>query len=359
MSTNGDTRLLIEDVTHRYGKVAALSDVSLAIEDGELVTLLGPSGCGKTTLLRIIAGFIKPSSGRILLQGRDVTRLPPHKRPVNMVFQRATLFPHLDVYGNVAFGLQIAGLAKEETASRVSEVLPLVRLEGYEHRRAHELSGGQMQRVALARALVNRPRVLLLDEPLSALDQTIRLEMEAELRRVHRETGATFVYVTHDQREALALSDRIVVFDHGHVEQVGPPGEIYRSPASRFAAQFVGDANVIPVNVIATSEGTATVQLPGRELAVRCAEPTAPGPAWLVVRPEVVRLAPAGGEGIQGRIRDAAYRGAGFSYRIEVPGLDDLVKAETAAEGSVPYDLGTEVTLSWDASSCGLLARDA
>ena len=242
--------------------------MSLAIEDGELVTLLGPSGCGKTTLLRIIAGFIKPSSGRILLQGRDVTRLPPHKRPVNMVFQRATLFPHLDVYGNVAFGLQIAGLAKEEVASRVSEALSLVRLEGYEHRRAHELSGGQMQRVALARALVNRPRVLLLDEPLSALDLKIRLEMEAELRRVHRETGATFVYVTHDQREALALSDRIVVFDDGRVEQVGPPGEIYRSPASRFAAQFVGDANVIPVDVIAASEGMATVRLPGRELAV-------------------------------------------------------------------------------------------
>jgi ABC-type Fe3+/spermidine/putrescine transport system ATPase subunit len=357
MSTNGDTRLVIAEVTHRYGKVAALEDVSLEIEDGELVTLLGPSGCGKTTLLRIIAGFIKPSSGRVLLQGRDVTRLPPHKRPVNMVFQRATLFPHLDVYGNVAFGLQIARLEKEEVASRVSGMLSLVRLDGYEHRRAHELSGGQLQRVALARALVNRPRVLLLDEPLSALDLKIRLEMEAELRRVHRETGATFVYVTHDQREALALSDRVVVFDQGHIEQVGTPGEIYRSPASRFAAQFVGNANVIPVEVDSAADGTASVKVAGLDLSVRCDETTAPGPALLVVRPEVVRLAAAGGGGLQGKVRDAAYRGAGFSYRLEVPGLDELVKAETAAEGSVPYELGSEVTLTWDPASCGLLQR--
>ena len=305
MSTNGDTRLVIAEVTHRYGKVAALEDVSLEIEDGELVTLLGPSGCGKTTLLRIVAGFIKPSSGRVLLQGRDVTRLPPHKRPVNMVFQRATLFPHLDVYGNVAFGLQIARLEKEEVASRVSEALSLVRLDGYEHRRAHELSGGQLQRVALARALVNRPRVLLLDEPLSALDLKIRLEMEAELRRVHRETGATFVYVTHDQREALALSDRIVVFDQGRIEQVGTPGEIYRSPASRFAAQFVGDANVIPVEVDSAADGTASVKVAGLDLSVRCDETTAPGrPCWSCAR----RWCPARGR----RRRRAPGQGAGL-----------------------------------------------
>ncbi len=207
-----------------------------------------------------------------------------------MVFQRATLFPHLDVFGNVAFGLRVAKLDKAEIDSRVHEALGLVRLDGYEQRRAHELSGGQMQRIALARALVNRPRVLLLDEPLSALDLKIRLEMEVELRRVHRETGATFVYVTHDQREALALSDRVVVFDEGRIEQLGSPGEIYRSPSSPFAARFVGDANVLPVEVMTAIGPDARVLLAGHEIGVRAGESVAAGPAWLVVRPEVVSL---------------------------------------------------------------------
>ena len=360
MAANGDARLRIEDVTHRYGRVAALQNVSLEIADGELVTLLGPSGCGKTTLLRIIAGFIRPTEGRVVLQERDITRVPPHKRPVNMVFQRSTLFPHLDVFENVAFGLRVAHVQMEEIQAQVSSVLALVRLDGFERRRAHELSGGQMQRVALARALVNRPRVLLLDEPLSALDLKIRLEMEAELRRVHRETGATFVYVTHDQREALALSDRIVVFDQGRVEQVGAPGEIYRSPASPFAARFVGDANVIPVNVLSAAAGEATVSLGGRPIVARCGSETVAGPAWLVLRPEVVRLsAPAAADGaaLRGVVRDLAFRGAGFTYRLEVPGLEELLKAETASEGRVPFELGSEVAITWDAASCGVLSR--
>jgi ABC-type Fe3+/spermidine/putrescine transport system ATPase subunit len=279
-----------------------------------------------------------------------------------MVFQRSTLFPHLDVFGNVAFGLRVANVSREEIRSRVSQVLTLVRLDGFERRRAHELSGGQMQRVALARALVNRPRVLLLDEPLSALDLKIRLEMEAELRRVHRETGATFVYVTHDQREALALSDRIVVFDNGRVEQVGTPGEVYRSPASPFAASFVGDANVLAVEVIRTSGAEATVALAGREIVARCAPETAAGPAWLVLRPEVVRLlapALADGRGLPGTVRDFAFRGAGYSYRVEVAGLDGLLKAEVAAESGTPFELGSEVAVIWDQASCGLLRRGA
>jgi len=359
VTENGEFPLRLEGVTHRFGRVTALDAVSLGIEDGELVTLLGPSGCGKTTLLRIIAGFVRPTEGRVVVQGRDVTRVPPHKRPVNMVFQRSTLFPHLDVFENVAFGLRIAGASRQEVRSRVDEVLTLVHLEGFGPRRSHELSGGQMQRVALARALVNRPRVLLLDEPLSALDLKIRLEMEVELRRVHRETGATFVYVTHDQREALALSDRVVVLDQGRIEQVGAPADIYRAPASPFAARFVGDANVIPVDVVHADGGRATVTIAGQELAVPCGDDLSAGAAWLVLRPEVVRLAARDGGGMHGVVHDLAFRGAGYSYRVEVAGLAEPLKAEMPAELGPPFGVGSDVAVGWDVSACRLLAREA
>jgi ABC-type Fe3+/spermidine/putrescine transport system ATPase subunit len=358
---NAERPLRLENVTHLFGRVSALHDVSLGIDEGELVTLLGPSGCGKTTLLRIIAGFVKPTEGRVVVQGRDVTRVPAHKRPVNMVFQRSTLFPHLDVFENVAFGLRVAGVPRDEMKRRVAETLALMHLPGFERRRSHELSGGQLQRVALARALVNEPRVLLLDEPLSALDLKIRLEMEAELRRVHRETGATFVYVTHDQREALALSDRIVVLEDGKIEQVGVPNEIYRRPASPFAARFVGDANVIPVDVVSTAGERATVAICGREVIVPCANGMPQGPAWLVLRPEVVRLGRRrvkDGSGIDGVVRDLAFRGAGYSYRVEVTGLAEPVKAEMPAELESALELGSEVSITWDLDACGLLPRD-
>jgi len=248
-----------------------------------------------------------------------MTSLPPNKRPTNLVFQRPTLFPHLDVFANVAFGLSVARVDKAQQRHRVAEALALVRLEGYEKRRSHELSGGQMQRVSLARALVNRPAVLLLDEPLSALDLKIRLEMEVELRRVHRETGATFVYVTHDQREAMALSDRLVVMNEGHVEQVDVPTEVYRS-----------------------QRGT--------------------GPAWLVLRPEAVRVAGSGANGVPdaltGVVRDVAFRGTGFTYRIELPALGVHVKAETRA-AVTPHAVDDPVVVEWDRDACWLLARDA
>jgi len=351
-----EPRVRVAGVTQRFGAVTALRGVDLDINPGEFLTLLGPSGCGKTTLLRIVAGFERPTEGSVLLEGRDVTRVPPHRRPVNMVFQRPTLFPHLDVRGNVAFGLQVARMKRAEIDERVTEALRLVRLEGYERRRSHELSGGQMQRIALARALVNRPAVLLLDEPLSALDLKIRLEMEVELRRVHRETGATFVYVTHDQREALALSDRIAVFDEGRIDQLGTPDEIYSAPASAFAARFVGDANVLPVEVTGSHDGTTMLLIAGA--TVQVAKPGEPGPAWLVLRPEVVRLAATADGVLHGIVRDLAFRGTGFTYRVEVAGVADLVKAEVSADGSAPFEIGAQVALRFEPRACTLLPRE-
>ena len=271
-------RLVLEDITHRYGREVALDQVSLAIEEGELVTLLGPSGCGKTTLLRIVAGFVRPSEGRVLLEGRDVTKTAPYRRPVNMVFQRSTLFPHLDVFENVAFGLRIAGTARGEVGSRVSDALALVRVAGLRTGVRTSSRAGRCS-ASRSRAPSSTARGAPLDEPLSALDLRIRLEMEAELRRVHRETGATFVYVTHDQREALALSDRLVVINEGRVEQVGTPDEIYRAPASAFAARFVGNANVIPVDVVDAAGAGATVVVGGLRLDIRRPDGLSTGPA--------------------------------------------------------------------------------
>jgi ABC-type Fe3+/spermidine/putrescine transport system ATPase subunit len=354
-----EPRVRLEGITHRFGSETVLRDVSLDIAPQELLTLLGPSGCGKTTLLRIVAGFERPSEGRVLIDGEDVTGLPPNRRPTNLVFQRPTLFPHLDVFSNVAFGLQVAGVSRGQQRERVAEALALMRLEGYEKRRSHELSGGQMQRIALARALVNRPAVLLLDEPLSALDLKIRLEMEVELRRVHRETGATFVYVTHDQREAMALSDRLVVIDQGRVEQVGTPTDVYRCPASVFTAQFVGNANVLPVEVLEAGEREAVLRLGShtRRIEYRDSEP---GPAWLVLRPEAVRVSgAAAGNGtagsLRGVVRDAAYRGTGFSYRIELTEFETHVKAET--RGVAGHEVDQPVSVDWDADACWLLPR--
>ncbi len=328
------------------------------IEQGEFVTLLGPSGCGKTTLLNIISGFAAPKSGRILLGSRDVTHLPAHKRPMNMVFQRATLFPHLDVYENVAFGLRVSRTPEREVRQRVADALELVRLGGFAKRRSHELSGGQTQRVALARALVNRPRVLLLDEPLSALDLRIRLEMESELRRLHRETGATFVYVTHDQREALALSDRIAVFDHGRLEQLGTPDEIFHQPATPFAARFVGDSNVLPVEVLSVDAGTATVVVCSNSFEVDAGTVASHGPAWLVVRPETARLVdPPRSNACQGVVVDTAFRGTGHTYEVSLDGIEQIVKVEMPSTSSEPFVIGARVAIIWDPRSARLLPR--
>src|SRR5437667_2778337 len=248
-------------VSKRFGTHAAVDDVSLEIGEGEFFSLLGPSGCGKTTTLRMVAAFELPDTGRIVMQGRDVTEVRANRRPVNMVFQQYALFPHMSVYDNVAFGLRVKHVPRAEHRGRVHEMLRVVSLEGFDRRRARQLSGGQQQRVALARALVNRPAALLLDEPLGALDVKLRKQMQLELKRIQTELGTTFVYVTHDQEEALAMSDRIAVMNGGRVEQVGSPREIYEHPSTAFVADFIGSLNAIELRVEELVGGYAVLRL--------------------------------------------------------------------------------------------------
>src|SRR5437588_5415804 len=251
-------------VSKRFGAHAAVDDVSLAIAEGEFFSLLGPSGCGKTTTLRMIAGFELPDEGRILLQGRDVTSVAANRRPVNMVFQHYALFPHMSIYDNVAFGLRVKRVPRQHHCERIREMLRVVSLEGMERRRTRQLSGGQQQRVALARALVNQPAALLLDEPLGALDVKLRKQMQLELKRIQSELGTTFVYVTHDQEEALAMSDRIAVMNGGRVEQIGTPREIYERPQTAFVADFIGSLNAIDIRVDELVGGLALARFDDR-----------------------------------------------------------------------------------------------
>jgi putative spermidine/putrescine transport system ATP-binding protein len=298
------------NVSRHFGEVRAVDGVSLDILDGEFFTMLGPSGSGKTTCLRLIAGFDRPTSGSILLHGQDVSRLPPYERDVNTVFQDYALFPHMTVGENVAYGLMIKRVPREERAARVEEILDLVRLSGLAGRRPAQLSGGQRQRVALARALINHPRVLLLDEPLGALDLKLRQQMQIELKAIQQRVGITFIYVTHDQEEALTMSDRLAVFNHGKIEQVGSPSEIYEHPASPFVAGFVGVSNLVAGELARTITGS---------------------PQMFSIRPEKIRLAEAGAPvpeamyAVDGRVRDVVYLGLYTRYLVELDAGSDLV----------------------------------
>jgi spermidine/putrescine transport system ATP-binding protein len=292
-SESGDVVIGIDRVTKRFGEFVAVDDADFSIARGEFFSMLGPSGCGKTTTLRMIAGFEQPTAGRITLEGRDVSRVPPYKRNVNTVFQHYALFPHMSVFDNVAFGPRSKRVSRSEIGTRVKELLEIVRLGDFADRKPGQLSGGQQQRVALARALVNYPSALLLDEPLGALDLKLRQAMQLELKRIQREVGITFVYVTHDQEEALTMSDRIAVMNDGQVEQIAPPEEIYSSPASVFVASFIGVANLLPATVETVRDGEADVTLPGGTKApvlLGHGEPEAHHRATVMVRPERLGL---------------------------------------------------------------------
>jgi len=324
-SAGGDVALLVDRVTKIFADpggapVKAVDDVSLAVRAGEFVSLLGPSGCGKTTLLRIIAGFETPTAGEISLAGQPVTHLPPDARGTAMVFQSYALFPHLNVFENVAFGLRVKGIGEAETGGRVGEALRLVGLEGLGRRSPDQLSGGQQQRVALARAVVTRPRVLLLDEPLSNLDAKLREQMRIELRRIQRELSITAIYVTHDQVEAMTLADRIAVLSQGRTQQVAPPAELYARPANAFVAEFVGKVNLLEGRVIETQNGRCRVALTGLEAEVPSPTRYAPGArVGVVVRPETVHLSREGA--LRGVVRRATYLGSQVEYEVEVAGL--------------------------------------
>jgi putrescine transport system ATP-binding protein len=323
-----DGFIRIRNVSKRFGDFTAVDDVSLDIGKGELFSILGGSGCGKTTLLRMLAGFEAPSAGTIEIDGHDVTRQPPYERPVNMMFQSYALFPHMNVERNIGYGLVKDGLAKAEIARRVDEMLALVQLGDFRHRRPTQLSGGQQQRVALARALIKKPKVLLLDEPLAALDKKLREHTQFELTGIQYETGITFVVVTHDQEEAMTLSNRIAVMDKGRLHQVGTPKEIYEFPRSRFVAEFIGTINTFRGRVIAVDDERVTVACDdaGTELAAIGRHALTVGDdVEIAVRPEkifVTREQPAedGGVRLQGIVDDLGYLGSRSLYRVKLPG---------------------------------------
>lgn len=349
------SEVAVKGAVKRYGAVAALDGVDLTFADGEFFGLLGPSGSGKTTLLRAIAGFIELDQGEIHIDGTDISRIPVHQRNIGMVFQNYALFPHMNVAENIAFGLDVRGVPSADIKRRVGESLDLVRLSGLELRRPKQLSGGQQQRVALARALVTRPQVLLLDEPLSAFDKHLRQEMQVELRRIQRQIGITTIFVTHDQEEALTLSDRVAIFNHGRVVQAGAPRAVYERPVNRFAAGFLGEANFLDGRVSALADGAARVALStGGEILVPAAT-LAPGSEVLVaLRPEKISINPLVGtpaaapNRVAGTVQAAIFSGSSLTYRVAVG--DRLVIVFEQNKSRAPLPEQSAVLLEWPAA---------
>ncbi len=351
------------NVTKTFGSgddgVVALDDVSVSIRQNEFFTLLGPSGCGKTTLLRLIAGFELPTQGDILLEGEPIGHLPPYQRPVNTVFQSYALFPHMTVSENIGFGLQMLGKPQAEVASEVERMLALVRMEALAKRRVDQLSGGQQQRVALARALAPHPKVLLLDEPLSALDLKLRKEMQIELKHLQGETGITFIFVTHDQEEALTMSDRVAVMDNGKILQVGPPREIYDHPADRFVANFIGETNFLTAELTSLSKSGGRVKLPsGKTVAVTLADGEfSEGQVTVVIRPEHARLTKAKSKTtLTGVLRNIVYIGTDTHYHLRLPGdTPFIVRTQNQRDTQESYQQGDELGIEISANAVQVL----
>jgi spermidine/putrescine ABC transporter ATP-binding subunit len=339
----------IRGVSRAFGDVVALDDVSLEIKENEFFALLGPSGCGKTTLLRVLAGFEHPDSGEVLLSGEDLLAQPPHRRPVNLMFQSYALFPHMSVEKNVAYGLEREGRPKDEVRDRVAEVLRTVGLADLARRRPSQLSGGQRQRVALARAIVKRPRLLLLDEPLSALDRKVRAEMQLELKRLQHEVGITFVVVTHDQEEAMSMADRIAVMGSGRVQQIDAPIDLYQRPATLFVAGFIGTSNQF--RGLAVDGG---VSVDGRVLPGGLGGAPVTGDAVLVVRPEDTLLVDEASASVSGTVVDTQFYGGVSTVAVTVPGHDEPVLH--TRPGAPEVERGAVVHLAWDAAKAVVLA---
>jgi spermidine/putrescine transport system ATP-binding protein len=344
-ATEYDIRLI--GLTKRFDEVVAVDDISLDIDRGHFFALLGPSGCGKTTTLRMIGGFEEPTQGRIELGGVDVAPLPPYKRDVNTVFQSYALFPHLSIFENVAFGLRRRGVKKGELRTLVIEALELVGLAGLERRKPRQLSGGQQQRIALARALVNRPRVLLLDEPLGALDLKLRKEMQLELKRIQNEVGITFVHVTHDQEEAMTMADRIVIMNSGRIEQFGTPTELYESPRTAFVAGFLGVSNLLEAEVV----GEGTVKLnDGTIVRVPSETLNRTGFLQIGVRPEKLRIGGGEENSLVGTVTESAYIGVSTQYILDTPAGPMTVYVQNDRPGG-QVAAGERLTLSWSPES--------
>lgn len=350
-----DVRL--ERVTKRFSEVTAVDDLTLDIHAGEFISLLGPSGCGKTTTLRMIGGFEEPTAGAIFLGGKDVTNRPPYRRDVNTVFQSYALFPHLDVYENVAFGLKRQKVARRDIEGRVGEVLELVDLPDYQRRKPSQLSGGQQQRVALARALVNHPKLLLLDEPMSALDAKLRKQMQIELKRIQAEVGITFLYVTHDQEEAMTMSDRIAVMRHGKIESLGTPEDVYERPTTEFVASFLGASNLLTGRVTASEGDSTTIVVEGGGVisvpTSRVGGKDDAGAVKVGVRPEKIRIEVASGPAetgwncIEGTVRVSTFTGVGNQYLVDGPaGTELTVYAQNIGSAAAPRS-GDRVQLTW------------